>query len=117
MMFEPIEVEQLPQASTFLNYPHTGPAVGKYLGPKTMGEYFTVVSSEPEPILDADGNECDRRVRVGLAYGCYSIGGQPTDPDGFPAPVAAALIRRDWGALKVPSPKMVKVAQGKDVHR
>lgn len=96
-MQAPIDVEQLPPASTFLNYPRQGPPVGKYLGPNTSGEYFTVVSNEA-------GKEHMRGVshRIGLAYGCYTINGEPTDPEGLPPDVALSKLRRDWSAMKQP---------------
>jgi hypothetical protein len=107
----PIDVAKLPPASSYMNYPHQGPPVGKYLGPNTMGEYFTVVSREVDDgmtELIANGTvqaliqEGPYRVRVGLAVGCYLINGVPTDPDGLPAQVAVAKMQRDWQALKTP---------------
>lgn len=89
----PIAVDQLPPASTFLNYPRQGPDIGKYLGPNLDGEYFTVVSRDP-------GQGPSGTTRVGLAYGCYMINGESTDPDGFPAPVAAAKLQSEWQALR-----------------
>lgn len=107
MKNRPIDVEQLPEASTFLNYPRQGPPVGSYVGPNANGEYLTVVERieraeriHRDPMDDAPG------IRVGLAFGVYLVNGEPTDPDGLPADVALAWyqekIQTDWSALKIP---------------
>jgi hypothetical protein len=96
----PIDVETLPPASTFLTYPRQGPPVGKYMGPNTNGEYLTVVSNEAEAGSPAPGQPA--RHRVGLAYGCYTIDGKPTDPAGLPPDVALSKLQRDWAAMKTP---------------
>jgi hypothetical protein len=85
----PIDVTELPEATNYLNFCKLGPPVGKYLGPNTMGEYVTVVSNEPVPYGD------ETRHRIGVAFGIYTIGRQPTDPEGFPAEVALAILRAD----------------------
>lgn len=105
----PIEVEQLPPASSYLNYPRQGPPVGAYLGPNAVGEYVTVVSREQ---IEANWSEgpnvfiAPLGYRVGVAFGIYSVGGEPTDPDGFPPEVQyevwQAQVRSDWQALKTP---------------
>lgn len=96
----PIEVDQLPPASSYLNYAKIGPPVGSYLGPNTMGEYVTVVSNKRVPYGETI------RHRVGVAFGIYTVGGEATDPDGLPPEVAyeaeLAKIRSDWQALKTP---------------
>lgn len=84
-----------------LNYPRSGVPVGKYLGPNTTGEYFTVVSNDSWTEPTGDGLVREFR-RVGLAYGCYMIDGQATDTDGFPPDVALAKLQTDWQALKTP---------------
>lgn len=94
----PIDVDQLPPASTFLNYPRAGLPVGSYVGPTTMGEYLTVVSNET-PGLEVARPEPTQRC-VGLAYGCYLVNGQPTDSDGLPPEVHVLWIQRQWQAAK-----------------
>lgn len=107
----PIDVPELPPPSAFLNYPRQGPPVGAYLGPNTMGEYLTVVSNEeaaPDwrgPIKTKEGElfVAPYRRRVGLAYGVYTIDGQPTDTEGLPPEVRAMQIQAQWRALKNPA--------------
>lgn len=99
----PIDVEQLPPATTWLNYPgDCENLLGRYLGPNAMGEHLTVVVAECN---DASG-EFDLKpkpmTRVGLAYGCYTVNGEPTDPDGLPPGVALSKLQADWQSLKTP---------------
>lgn len=112
----PIDVPELPPPSAFLNYPRQGPPVGAYLGPNIMGEYLTVVSRDiecscPKTYANYEGPEedCPQHgrypgpVRVGLAYGVYTIDGQPTDTEGLPPEVRAMQIQAQWRALKNPA--------------
>lgn len=95
-MQTPIDVTELPRATVHLNYPKAGPAVGSYLGPNDLGEYLTVVSSEPivwSTIMDAAPPHLPQR-RVGLRHGLYTIGGQAIDPKGLPPEVLMASIRK-----------------------
>ncbi len=87
----PIEVAQLPEATNYLNFPHTGPPVGAYIG--GGDRWFTVVSNEPRG---------DGKRRIGLARGIYMIDGAPTDSRGWPAEIAYAKMQADWAALKTP---------------
>lgn len=104
----PIDVETLPPASFYLNYPRSGPPVGTYLGPNAMGEYFTVVTTDV-------GHAAGFGARVGLAVGCYTINGDPTDPDALPPAVALAKLQRDFSARKSP-PIVVPERAGKPTH-
>ena len=100
----PIDVAQLPPASAYLNYPGpTGVPVGTYLGPTAMGEWVTVVSNErAERNADDDPARPTIGRRVGVAYGCYTVNGEATDPRGLPQEVALAKMQADFRALLPP---------------
>lgn len=93
----PVEVAELPEATYFLNYPKVGPPVGKYLGPNAMGEYMTVVDRAVLYDIDKANETTERRgVRVGVAWGIYSVGGAATDPDGYPPEIEYAMAEDRW---------------------
>lgn len=77
----PRDVEALPPATTFLNYPRAGLPLGKHVGPNALGEYLTVV----DVIKTATG------TRNGLAYGIITVNGETLDPDGLPFEAQQAL--------------------------
>lgn len=75
-----IDVHTLPDATTFLNYPGLGPDIGSYLGPNDLGEYLTVVDN----YVASDG------ARVGLAFGVYTVNGEPVGTTPIPPEVLLA---------------------------
>lgn len=86
----PRDVEALPPATTYLNYPNQGPPLGSHLGPNSLGEYLTVV----ELVKAQTG------MRAGLAYGIVTVNGKSLDPDGLPVLAQQAINQAAMAQLQ-----------------